>query len=248
MWVFRYIIWLFCCGSWLSGSAYTGSVSQDTMSKSVIGDSSIQDSSAVNLRQFDRTSLDSYRRRSDFQYDEQQVDLSWWQRFKQWVRYKIAELMSREGSDTLLKNIGIVAGIIALLYLIMKLLGMDAADILSRKSRTTDLAFTEHTENIHGIDFESDLQKAIDTGNYRLAVRLLYLDCLKKLNDSGLIHWQPAKTNTAYVSELGDATVQSEFKQLTRQFEYIWYGDFAINPQHFTQLHEAFQQFDEGLK
>lgn len=236
MWKFRYIFWVLCCVSWLCVSAYADSTTHEV------------DSAAVHVRQFDQASLDSYKARADFEYEEQPVDVSWWQRFKQWVRYKLAELMSREGSYTLLKNIGIIAGIVALLYLVIKLLGMDAVGIFSRKSRTADLAVAEHTENIHGIDFAIELQKAIETGNYRLAVRLLYLDCLKKLSDSGLIQWQPAKTNAAYVAELNAGTVQTAFKRLTRQFEYIWYGDFGINRQHFTQLHEAFQQFDKGLK
>ncbi|RQP11108.1 MAG: DUF4129 domain-containing protein [Parapedobacter sp.] len=243
MWKCRYILWLLCCSSWLSVSAYADHAPADQTAKIVM-----PDSSAVTPRQFDQASLDSYKARADFQYDEQRVDLSWWQRFKQWLAYKIAELMSREGSHALLKNVLVVLGIAALLYLVIKLLGMDAAGIFSRKSRTSDLGVTEHTENIHGIDFAAELQKAMENGNYRLAVRLLYLDCLKKLSDSGLIHWQPAKTNAAYVGELEDTRVQSEFKRLTRQFEYIWYGDFGVNRQHFNQLHEAFQQFDEELK
>lgn len=225
---FRHILGLLCCFCWLSGSVYA-------------------DTSSVHLRQFDRASLDSYKERAEFQYSEQPVSLSWWQRIKQWISYKIAELMSREGSQALLKNMLIVAGIVALLYMVMRLLGMDAASIFSRKPKTTDLGVTERTENIHEIDFAAELEKAVQLGNYRLAVRLLYLDCLKKLSDSGLIHWQPAKTNATYVRELGDAPVQAEFKQLTRQFEYIWYGDFGINHQQFTQLHAAFQRFDKEL-
>ena len=156
--------------------------------------------------------------------------------------------MTREGSWSLLNNVMLVLGIAALLYLIMRLLGMDIANIFSRKVKTTDLAYTEYTENIHSIDFDEELQKAIQTGNYRLAVRLLYLDCLKKLSDYQLIDWQPAKTNANYVNELGSTPLKDEFRQLTRQFEYVWYGDFRINERHFTHLHEAFQQFDEELR
>jgi len=249
---FRYIFWFFHCICGLTSlTSYADGGPKDRPINAVAPDTAQNpsfDSSAVNVRQFDQASLDSYKERTDFQYNEQQVDLSWWQRFKQWLRYKITELMSREGSYALLKNIGIIAGVGALLYLVMKLLGMDAAGIFSRKSHTANTKSTVHTENIHDIDFTAELQKTIETGNYRLAVRLLYLDCLKKLNDSGLIRWQPAKTNIAYVNELDDAILQSEFKKLTRQFEYIWYGDFSINHQHFIQLHAAFQQFDEGLK
>ena len=226
------------------GFAYAVDAPEDSITTTVIQDSA----STVQLRRFDQASLDRYRAQTDFQYDEQPISLSWWQRFKQWVRDRLADLLTREGSYTLLKNVGIVAGIAALVYLIVRLLGMDAIGLFSRKSREAGLPFTEHPETIHGIDFAAELQKAIETGNYRLAVRLLYLDCLKKLSDSGRIDWQPAKTNAAYIAELADGPVQTAFRRLTRQFEYIWYGDFGIDHPHFTQLHTAFQQFDEELK
>lgn len=206
------------------------------------------DSTAITIRHFDSASMDATRLNPDFQYEEQLLNLSWWARFKQWVVYKIAELMTREGSTSLLKNVIIVLGVAALLYLIIKLLGMEVSTLFSRKAKTANLDYQTYTDNIHGIDFNEELQKAIHTGNYRLAVRLLYLDCLKKLSDYQLIDWQPAKTNTAYISELGHGRIQDEFRQLTRQFEYVWYGDFHIGQQHFAHLHDAFQQFDKELK
>jgi len=239
----RHIVWLLGCVSGLLGPAYAESTPKDRTT-TVVQDSA----SAVQLRQFDQASLNRYKAHTDFQYDEQPMDLSWWQRLKQWVRDRLADLLTRDGSYTVLKNIGIIAGIAALVYLIVRLLGMDAIGLFSRKSREAGLPFSEHPETIHGIDFAAALQKAIETGNYRLGVRLLYLDCLKKLSDSGHIDWQPAKTNATYVAELTGDSVQTAFKRLTRQFEYIWYGDFGIDHQHFMQLHTAFQQFDEELK
>jgi len=206
------------------------------------------DSSMVDLRKFDQAALDRFSEHPDFQYDERRLDLTWWQRFKQWVRYQVAELMSREGSRSLLKNTLLILGAAALIYLVMKLLGMDAASIFSRKPQAADAEVLDYTENIHAIDFDRELQGAIASRNYRLAVRLLYLDCLKKLSDRRLVEWLPAKTNTAYVAELCHTPLGSAFRQLTRQFEYIWYGDFKIDQQHFVQLHEAFRQFDEELR
>ena len=239
MWKLRYIVGLLSC---LMGSVGMGAV--DSTRTPVLYDST----SAIQLHQFNKASLEDYKSRVEFQYDEQPIDLSWWQRLKQWVRDRLADLLTRETSYQLLKKIIVVAGVAALVYLIVRLLGMDAIGLFSRKRRTADLPFTEQAETIHGIDFATELQKAIDTGNYRLAVRLLYLDSLKKLSDAGLIDWQPAKTNAAYVAELHDGTVQVAFRRLTRQFEYIWYGDFGIDRHHFAQLHSAFQQFDEELK
>lgn len=231
----------------LCGNAYMPiravTVLQDSLPKAVV-----HDSSAVKIKQFDNAAMDALRSNPDFQYKERLVDLSWWDRFKRWVGYKIAELMTREGSWSLLKNVILVLGILSLLYLIIKLLGMDIANIFSGKVKTAGLEYGEYTENIHAIDFETELQKAIQAGNHRLAVRLLYLNCLKKLSDYQLIDWQPAKTNANYINELSNTPLKDEFRQLTRQFEYVWYGDFGINQRHFTNLHEAFQQFDKELQ
>jgi len=244
----RYIMKLLACiglvGMTSTGTAYAERIAADSTVTAVKQDTT----SAVQVRRFDEASLEHYKEQPEFHYEEQPIDLSWWERLRQWVRDKLADLLTREGSYTLIKNIGLVLGIAALVYLIVRLLGMDAIGLFSRKSRSAELRFTEHPDTIHGIDFVTELQKAIETGNYRLAVRLLYLDCLKKLSDAERIDWQPAKTNAAYVAELSTGNLHTAFKRLTRQFEHIWYGDFGIDRHHFTQLHRAFQQFDEELK
>lgn len=237
----RHTVWMLmiCCFGVQAGYGYAGTRVDSTLTI---------DSSTVSVRQFDETALAGLRKNPDFQYEDQQLDLSWWQRFKRWVMYKVAELMTREGAYSVLNTVLITLGIVALIYLIMRLLGMDIAHIFSRKSLASPLDYTAGSENIHEIDFAQELQKAIETGNYRLAVRLLYLDCLKKLSDHELIYWQPAKTNAAYVNELTDTVLKTEFKQLTRQFEYVWYGDFPINQHHFMRLNDSFRQFDNELK
>ena len=64
------------------------------------------------------------------------------------------------------------------------------------------LAYDTAAENIHEVDFATRLAEAEAAGNCRLAVRLGYLQLLKQLTDRGLIHWQPDKTNHAYLAEL----------------------------------------------
>ncbi len=240
----RGIAYVFCCSLWwlLPSTAIAAVTALDSLPKPAM-----HDSAAVTVRQFDRAALDAIRADPDFRYEEQALDLSWWKRFKQWLAYKWRELFSRDGSLSLLNGTLIAVGVAALCYLILKLLGMDAASLFSRKSKRAPLDFTEHPESIHGIDFSQALEQAIETGNYRSAVRLLYLDCLKRLSDVHLIDWKPAKTNTAYAQELAEPGIRDAFQRLTRQFEYIWYGDFGIDQHHFAQLREAFRQFDDRL-
>lgn len=238
------IAYVLCYWLWsFSPGAHAADTAPDSLPGQIM-----YDSSAVTIRQFDRVALDAIRVDPDFQYEEQGPDLSWWKRFKQWLGYKWQEMFTREGSLSLLNGTLIVLGVTALCYLILKLLGMDAAGLFSRKAGKTPLDFMEQAESIHDIDFAQALQRAIDTGNYRLGVRLLYLDCLKKLSDFNLIDWKPAKTNATYIDELTDTGIQVAFRRLTRRFEYIWYGDFGITQQDFVQLREAFRQFDDRLK
>ena len=118
---------------------------------------------------------------------------------------------------------------------------------MAKKSRSADLAYSESLENIHEINFDEAIEKAIASHNYRLAVRLLYLKCLKQLSDASLIAWTPEKTNNAYINELSDAGQRLSFKVLTRQFEYVWYGEFYIDDNVFKNINLMFQQFKNDV-
>jgi hypothetical protein len=62
-----------------------------------------------------------------------------------------------------------------------------------------------------------------------------------------LIQWQIDKTNSAYIYELKDVNQQKAFRLLTRQFEYVWYGNFAIDKDAFGSISNLFQDFKKQL-
>jgi hypothetical protein len=103
-------------------------------------------------------------------------------------------------------------------------------------------------EDIHAIDFDRAIQDAIDTRNFRMAVRLLYLQSLKNLADRGLINWQLNKTNIAYVHELDNHEFQQTFRDLTFQFEINWYGDVPIDENEFGSVRDQFNRFKRQLQ
>jgi hypothetical protein len=109
------------------------------------------------------------------------------------------------------------------------------------------LPYQETLENIHEINFDDDIESALAQRNFKLAVRLLYLRSLKQLNDAGLIQWQIEKTNSVYVDELSNPNQRQTFSILTRQFEYIWYGNFPIDEQAFRNINTLFQDFKQIL-
>jgi hypothetical protein len=207
------------------------------------------DSSKVAVKKFDVTALNKLRADKDFDYKGDSVGKpSLWALFWHWLWDGITRLFNRipfGGQFLEYFVLGISAGFLA--YVIFKSLGIDLSRAWRGEAAKADLPYSESLENIHEINFDADIERAIAQNNYRLAVRLLYLKCLKQLSDKNLIQWQIDKTNTAYIYELTDPQQKQVFSLLTRQFEYVWYGNFAINKQAFANIDLLFQNFKKQL-
>ncbi|RZL38124.1 MAG: DUF4129 domain-containing protein [Pedobacter sp.] len=214
------------------------------------------DSSKNLVREFDNEAIQKYKTEKEFQYgDEEPKGLNWWQRFWRnfwrWLDRLFGQQESVKSSPSIwpviLKYTTIVICIGLIVFAIFKLAGVDLK-FLSRKSKTVDVPYDESLENIHEISFDDEIENTLQSGNYRLAVRLLYLQTLKHLSDSSMIDWLPNKTNLAYVKEVQQNGGFEDFANLTTQFEYIWYGDFNIDKAAFGYIQQSFQQFNERIK
>ena len=51
------------------------------------------------------------------------------------------------------------------------------------------------------------------------------------------------KTNADYYKELRNTSYGKEFKELSRLYEYIWYGDFKLDESRFKIIIQKFNQF-----
>ena len=214
------------------------------------------DSSKIQVRKIDNQAIDKFRHDKDFDYREgKNYDMSAWTRFWAWVSYIIfwiwekikSAFASIPGSGIFLKYLLLVGAIGFLVFIVLKSLGIDISNLWRREPEKIQVPYNESLEDIHGIRFDDEIYKAIAHYNYRLAVRLLYLKCLKQLSDGQLIHWQIDKTNSAYLFELTDAVQKQTFGVLTREFEYIWYGTFSIDQQAFSTLQQLFQDFKKQI-
>ncbi|QJD96748.1 DUF4129 domain-containing protein [Mucilaginibacter robiniae] len=208
-------------------------------------------STLVQQRSFDNAYLNQLKQQPDFQYHETQSSPSLWTRFWRWFWSLFDDWKVSRSTGPLMVNVFkylfILIGASALTFLILRIAGVDLLKILKRKPADATLPYAETLENIHEIDFDTGLEQAISQRNYRLAVRLLYLKALKQLSDQHLIHWQINKTNSAYVDELKNLEQRETFTILTRQFEYVWYGEFAINEQAFQNISILFTNFKQTL-
>ncbi len=117
----------------------------------------------------------------------------------------------------------------------------------SKKIDTDEESEEELTDDIFAINYEKEIRRAEDAGNYRLAVRLMYLRTLRELSDRSLIDYRYGKTNSDYVSALYGGKHYKPFFSLTRTFDYTWYGQFPLSPENYKQVAADFMAFKNGL-
>ncbi len=106
-------------------------------------------------------------------------------------------------------------------------------------SSTQNFNEDEH-ENIFKLSYNQLLRKAETEQNYRVAVRLMFLQTLKLLSETNTVHYQPDYTNLYYLQQLHQSKFYNEFFKLTRSYEYLWYGKFEISAERYTSIKNDF--------
>ena len=101
-------------------------------------------------------------------------------------------------------------------------------------------------ENIHEIDFDKDIKDAEQDGDYRRAIRLLFLKVLKNLSDAELIYWDSNKTNYQYLYELKGTNIYSQFVKCVNVFDVVWYGEWKIDQSYYLTNKPLFEEISKG--
>ena len=197
--------------------------------------------------------LAELRGQHDFQYVEVRAEpagVSLWQRLLRWLWGLLAGSRESAGGRTAWDVLfyGLLAA--ALGFAVLKLLQVDITGAFGRAPRRLPLAYEEGQENIHELDFNQTIAQAEAATNWRLALRLGYLQLLKQLTDRDFITWQPDKTNRDYLAELAARypAARPAFAELTRQFEYVWYGELPLTAAGYPAARAAQQQLAQQLR
>ena len=198
------------------------------------------DSAAIEVRYPSKEKIEKFKSDRDYQYNtdttppENPLAKFWY-----WLTQKLNNFLRSAAYKSVWQYV-IMAGIAALaIWLLWK--AEFLGGVFGKKAKKGLLDYEVLTENIHEIDFDQSIEEAVVQRNFRLAIRLYYLKHLKQLSDKELIDWKPTKTNRSYLYELSDEKIKNNFENLTRQFEYVWYGDFNISEQEFQELKTGFQ-------
>ena len=161
---------------------------------------------------------------------------------------KPARQVDLGGVDFFNSVFGILFWILAIglfTYLVYRLFLSNSA-IFSRNRRNVSADVSISTEE-NTTDPDALVRNAIRNGNYRLAIRYLYLQVLDKLSERKAISIHPNKTNYEYVQEVRKHRFANEFASLTLKYEYVWYGEYPVDEKLFGQIQESFTQFNKNL-
>ena len=102
-------------------------------------------------------------------------------------------------------------------------------------------------QNIFTTDYKSEIGKAVAAGNFRLAIRLQYLQALRLLSDHNIIRYKEDFTNSDYLHQLRPTTYYGDFKKITRHFEYSWYGQFNVTADVYKTIETDFSTLQKSM-
>ena len=183
----------------------------------------------------------------DFDYSANKPKTSFLEKLKK----KLRRLLDRLFSDTdfnkiskyehnIIRLIGIIVLGILLYFVIKYLMRKDGNWFYGKKNQKINIPSNDIVENIHEINFREMISKAENQQDYRLAIRYHFLRMLKTLTDKNLIDWNPEKTNRDYISEISASELKEQFKDASRIFDYVWYGEFSINETEYKTYKDKF--------
>ena len=161
------------------------------------------------------------------------TEVSFLDRIWTWFLNFLSQLFQWGGTSSIVKIIVYTLVIGAIIYAILKITNTSPRQLIRKDE--SNLAYSVHEEDIHNISFEDQIAAALESKNYKLAVRLNYLYALKFMSDEGIISWTPAKSNHEYLYEVSESEVRGNFKALSILFEYCWYGGFDVPRKSFNE-------------
>lgn len=169
-------------------------------------------------------------------------DSSYWKEKKQTRNNAFINFINRIANSAFLKLLLylFLGGII--LFAVYQVLVVNNFFFTSRRRKNTAAEHDDDENELTNLD--EKLSAALSAQNYRQAVRYLYLQTLKRLSDRQLISLQAKATNRDYIQQLHEHQSQNEFRQLTRIYEYVWYGEFHPNESQYQFINTQFNTFN----
>jgi len=205
------------------------------------------DSSDVNVRQPGPGQIEAYKNDPAFKYDETAPETSF-------ISMLIGEILRffddlfGEGAGSTVLRVFFVFALIGVMYLIIsQVMSGNISSALTGRSASENIRYSRDPAAQKDEDLNRMIDKAVEAGNYREAVRLLYQKTLKELSHAGLIDWAANKTNYDYLCEIDTHPSSGSFRKLTRIYEYTEYGEFGIDREGFKSVRKLYGRVNKQL-
>lgn len=124
----------------------------------------------------------------------------------------------------------IVGGLVYLVYILSK----SNNNFISEQE--SENIINQIEENLIGANLDDLINKAVQSGNYELAVKLNYFKVLKKLVVKELIKYRKDKSNKEYLYELFDTPQFRDYKALNNAFDRLRFAKIALTETEYNHF------------
>ena len=191
------------------------------------------------IREVPDSQVSRYKNSPDYAYAN---DPQYWQRETPREPGFLLQLLF---NPRLWKIILAILGLLAL-YGIYQLAKENNLKLWFRKGNSVRVA-TEEMLDGEAIDFDEAIHRHQAQGNYRMAIRYLYLRLIHLLEVKGGIPFRHSSTNAEIVLAMGKHPQSQQFRWLATAYEHIFYGDFPLTHETYDSLRMEFEGFQNIL-
>ena len=206
------------------------------------------DTTKVEIRTFDAEKIEKFKANPRYNYKTKESWLkSAWNRFLEWLAKILGKNVQKAAQNS--GGSEILNAVIALAAIVLLIFGLSKVKFrtwISGKGAKVEQEYDVEEENIHEIDFDKDLRDAESDGDYRRAIRLLFLKVLKNLSDGEFIYWDPNKTNHQYLYEVKGTNIYKSFVKCVNVFDGVWYGEWKIDQAYYIANKPLFEELSKG--
>ncbi len=138
-------------------------------------------------------------------------------------------------------------GIMLLLVILIVIVYFFMQGSRSNKDSKVAVSFDSIPDVLESLPQETDLERflrlSLEAGDYKTAIRILYIMIIQRMHERNWIIWKKDKTNRDYLNEVRSRRSYREFRDITLFYEIIWYGDNEISGTEFHKLKSLFDSY-----
>ncbi|MFA9389976.1 MAG: hypothetical protein ACERKD_09220 [Prolixibacteraceae bacterium] len=203
------------------------------------------DSTHITLRQPTGELMESYRSQADFSYTKPPVTTNFLQGLWTFLKEKFGSIEKITAALPWIVKVMLALLVLFFLYVVITQTKVYKIFYSGKEIESPEFQFL--SKQNQSIDYNNEIRLQIDQQQFRLAVRLLYLKVIDQLRNKNFIQYSKDKTNLDYLFDLPNNDLKSNFFQVTRIYNHVWYGETEIAKEQFLSFEKSFQSIFSAI-